>query len=57
MNDILNNPNNETREKLWEYFILKNIDINANSLNNKNLISDTGFSQYSYFFQLRYLSE
>jgi hypothetical protein len=41
MTDILNNPNNETREKLWEYFILKNIDINATSLNNKNLILDT----------------
>ena len=52
MTDILNNPNNETREKLWEYFILKNIDINATSLNNKNLISDTGFSQSGYIFQL-----
>lgn len=57
MTNILNNPNNETREKLWEYFILKNIDINSTSLNNKNLFVDTGFSQSGYIFQLRYLSK
>ena len=52
MENILNNPIEDNRKIIWDYFIKIQIDIFSKTINDKNTVVETGFGKAGYIIQL-----
>ena len=52
MRILKNDPNEHNKSMIWNYFILKQIDISTTEIDNKNIIVETGFGISGYVVQL-----
>ena len=52
MKNILNNPTDDNRKIIWDYFINMQIDKYSTAINDKNTVVETGFGKSGYIIQL-----